>query len=1539
MKLKLPFVLSGMLWLCGFSADAQEYQHLTVTSGFNHDVIANGVGPALNSSTIGVDNANYAFPSNDFQQTAGSIPPAYGLPATGLIVSAATPTISYQLGNYSENNSLRIATQNTSGTLNFSNNVSATKLYILATSGSGISTMTGVITFTDNTTQAITTATVPDWFNSTTLPVAASGFGRVSRTTGTVENPSGNPRMFQLMITIDLANTTKDISSIQFTKTSAIEGAINIFAITAELVGQCPSLNIVSAATASMTSANINWTLASAGENATAVTYMLEVSTDPTYATQITGSPFTGITANTYAVTGLTFGTQYYYRLKANNGICDSATFASTFTLAYCLPSKTGASTLNYINNVTTTGGYTNIANTTPNSATAGYTNYEATQIVSKPAGTTFNYSITRSSATTSIGVWIDWNMDLDFDDANETVAIYTGAFGQPTVLTGSITIPAGTTVGNYKLRIRSVSSASTVAPCGALPTGEAEDYAIAVVTPPADCLVPDAPSIALSDVTASGIVGTVTSSATAPTGYILVRSNAPLTAQPATGATYLAGSSLGGGTVLSVSPTLTGFTEFVNANTHYYYTAYAYNENGSACFGPIYSTPATANAYTCAVATVVIGASDVTAATATINWTSVTGNGGATATYTLEVYSDIALTNLLNTYTTNNTTYSLTGLTNGNTYYFRVKAVAGTCGNDAWSTGSFTAQNNYTPISVTGFNSDVIANGNGIASMSTTGSVDAANFAYLAQNYKPNATTTYAYGLPVNRVMNSATAGLTYFMQDYSGNNSLRIAAQGVNGTLTFAMPLKLSDLYLAVTSGNGGAGITAEILFSDGTSQLTPAITLINWDSAASVAIPALANGINLGRVDRASTTGLANTGNFKVFQVSIAIDAANQNKLITGVKITKTGIGALEPVANIFAVSGKVINDCPILETASATSGGTISYTPVATAGAPTSYTVEVYTDAAFTTPVAGSPFTGITATSYAPAGLSGLTTYYFKVKALNSTCISDYLTGSFTTTCIDPAAPVALPQSFCTGATAAELTATGAAGATLNWLSPTGGVVVATDVLTTGTYTVTQSLNGCTSVATNVTVTVNAIPAIPTAVASQSFCTGATAAELNATAATGATLNWLSPSGTVVTATDVLVNGTYTVSQTANGCTSAAANVVITVNAIPALPLADAAQSFCAGTTAADLDATSATGATLNWFSPLGAAVTATDVLVNGTYTVSQTANSCTSAAANVVVTINAIPALPVADAAQSFCAGTTAADLDATSATGATLNWLLPSGAVVTATDVLVNGTYTVSQTANGCTSAAANVVVTINAIPALPVADATQSFCAGTTAADLDATAATGATLNWSSPSGAVVIATDVLVNGTYTVSQTANGCTSAAANIVVTVNAIPAAPSGNAEQDFTAGETLADLEITIGDGNTAEWFILVDGVYESVPESTELVDGTTYYVSQTSAACTSTVFAVTANEALGAESFDLTGLVVYPNPATSAVNIKGNTNIIEVVVFNVLGQEVIRQKASGQMAIVDISALAQGTYTVHIFADGASTAKTIIKN
>ena len=64
-----------------------------------------------------------------------------------------------------------------------------------------------------------------------------------------------------------------------------------------------------------------------------------------------------------------------------------------------------------------------------------------------------------------------------------------------------------------------------------------------------------------------------------------------------------------------------------------------------------------------------------------------------------------------------------------------------------------------------------------------------------------------------------------------------------------------------------------------------------------------------------------------------------------------------------------------------------------------GTPT-YTVEVFTDATFTT-TAVAPVTGLTGTSYAIVGLNEQTTYYYRVKATNAACDSGYVTGTFTT----------------------------------------------------------------------------------------------------------------------------------------------------------------------------------------------------------------------------------------------------------------------------------------------------------------------------------------------------------------------------------------------------------------------------------------------------------------------------------------------------------------------------------------------------------
>ncbi len=223
---------------------AQPFQPLQIASGFNHDVIANGPGPAVNSSTAGVDSTGLTWAnclmSQDFQPTAAP-PPAYALPVNGVINSAATAGLTFQMAPYNSNNSLWLNYQN-SGVLTLATPTAASKLYILMTSGHGASTANGIIHFADNTTQNFGVINCPDWFNGTNPPPAITGIGRVFRATNAIDNAFGNPRLYQYMVNIAPANIQKQIVSVQFNKTSQLS-VLNIFAISAEL-SPCPSLNL-----------------------------------------------------------------------------------------------------------------------------------------------------------------------------------------------------------------------------------------------------------------------------------------------------------------------------------------------------------------------------------------------------------------------------------------------------------------------------------------------------------------------------------------------------------------------------------------------------------------------------------------------------------------------------------------------------------------------------------------------------------------------------------------------------------------------------------------------------------------------------------------------------------------------------------------------------------------------------------------------------------------------------------------------------------------------------------------------------------------------------------------------------------------------------------------------------------------------------------------------------------------------------------------------------------------------------------------------
>ncbi|PZF72775.1 beta strand repeat-containing protein [Taibaiella soli] len=200
-------------------------------TGFNGDAIANGIGNASASTTVDVDGVNYAFVAQDFQATSSSPAPSYYLPTGGALTSLLTPGLGFQLASYSSNNVLRLSgstsTTNT-GTLSFATAQTAGELYVLCTSGSGNSTATITVNFTNSTSQTFTNISVLDWYNGT---ASVAGIGRVNTTNNITEGTSANPRLYEVKLTLSSTNYSNQIASITVTKTSTSTEILDVLAV------------------------------------------------------------------------------------------------------------------------------------------------------------------------------------------------------------------------------------------------------------------------------------------------------------------------------------------------------------------------------------------------------------------------------------------------------------------------------------------------------------------------------------------------------------------------------------------------------------------------------------------------------------------------------------------------------------------------------------------------------------------------------------------------------------------------------------------------------------------------------------------------------------------------------------------------------------------------------------------------------------------------------------------------------------------------------------------------------------------------------------------------------------------------------------------------------------------------------------------------------------------------------------------------------------------------------------------------------------
>ena len=117
------------------------------------------------------------------------------------------------------------------------------------------------------------------------------------------------------------------------------------------------------------------------------------------------------------------------------------------------------------------------IDNTT---ACLGYADYADTKSTNLSPTGSVNVTITNGAASAGdqCGLWVDWNRDGDFSDANETIPV-SGTPG-PGPYTALISPPAGQTNGQSIMRVR-ITRSGLVSPCGTTAYGEVEDYTINV--------------------------------------------------------------------------------------------------------------------------------------------------------------------------------------------------------------------------------------------------------------------------------------------------------------------------------------------------------------------------------------------------------------------------------------------------------------------------------------------------------------------------------------------------------------------------------------------------------------------------------------------------------------------------------------------------------------------------------------------------------------------------------------------------------------------------------------------------------------------------------------------------------------------------------------------------------------------------------------------------------------------------------------------------------------------------------------------------
>jgi len=198
--------------------------------------------------------------------------------------------------------------------------------------------------------------------------------------------------------------------------------------------------------------------------------------------------------ATTYMLTGLSASTSYSFLVKAFDGAGNISAISNTINVTTSANSSYCASQGNSVSDEWI-GSFV-CGNINNNSASnGGYADFTSMSTDIELA-TNLTFTITPSWSGTiyaeGYSIWIDYNQDGDFEDANEQV--FTKAASKDTQINGSFAVPSSATLGTTRIRV-SMQYNAVPSSCGNFDYGEVEDYSVNIISASADTQAPTAPS------------------------------------------------------------------------------------------------------------------------------------------------------------------------------------------------------------------------------------------------------------------------------------------------------------------------------------------------------------------------------------------------------------------------------------------------------------------------------------------------------------------------------------------------------------------------------------------------------------------------------------------------------------------------------------------------------------------------------------------------------------------------------------------------------------------------------------------------------------------------------------------------------------------------------------------------------------------------------------------------------------------------------------------------------------------------------------